>query len=245
MSSRAPAQSLNKRGRRGPQGEPGEPGTGGTPGTPGSPGAPGQGVPTGGTAGQFLKKTSSVDYATTWYTLAASDIPTIAQSQVTGLTTALAALAPKASPTFTGTASFAALGTSGNLTVGGTMGSVGGLISGASGTGFLSQYTSGGAGQIYATSGDTLNWTPITLTGSSFAFAIGTTVAGGAVTRLLLSGNGASVTGSMKPAGYASGSYPSASGHGAGAVIFSTTLTQPLYSDGTNWKRFDTNAVVT
>ena len=37
-------------------------------------GAPGQGVPSGGTTGQFLKKTSNSDYATSWYSLAGTDI---------------------------------------------------------------------------------------------------------------------------------------------------------------------------
>lgn len=37
-------------------------------------GAPGQGVPSGGTTGQYLKKTSNSDYATSWYSLAGTDI---------------------------------------------------------------------------------------------------------------------------------------------------------------------------
>jgi hypothetical protein len=42
----------------------------GVPGPAGSPGAPGPGVPVGGTAGQYLQKTTTgVDYATDWVTL--------------------------------------------------------------------------------------------------------------------------------------------------------------------------------
>ena len=42
----------------------------GVPGPAGSPGAPGPGVPAGGTAGQYLQKTTTgVDYATDWVTL--------------------------------------------------------------------------------------------------------------------------------------------------------------------------------
>ena len=37
-------------------------------------GAPGQGVPSGGTTGQILKKTSNSDYATSWYSLGSGDI---------------------------------------------------------------------------------------------------------------------------------------------------------------------------
>ena len=40
----------------------------------GTPGAPGQGVPAGGAAGQFLRKTSAADYAAEWYSPAAGDI---------------------------------------------------------------------------------------------------------------------------------------------------------------------------
>ena len=52
-------------GATGPAGATGPTGPTGTPGTPG---APGQGVPTGGTAGQVLAKTTSADYATGWTT---------------------------------------------------------------------------------------------------------------------------------------------------------------------------------
>ena len=40
----------------------------------GTPGAPGQGVPAGGAAGQFLRKTSAADYDAEWYSPAAGDI---------------------------------------------------------------------------------------------------------------------------------------------------------------------------
>jgi hypothetical protein len=41
----------------------------GVPGPAGAAGAPGQGVPAGGTSGQFLQKTSGADYATDWVTV--------------------------------------------------------------------------------------------------------------------------------------------------------------------------------
>jgi len=54
----------------GPQGQQGPAGSQGPQGVPGEPGAPGVGVPAGGTAGQFLTKTTTgVDYATGWTTL--------------------------------------------------------------------------------------------------------------------------------------------------------------------------------
>lgn len=77
--------------------------TGGGVGATGATGTNGQGVPTGGTAGQFLKKNSSTNYDDSWILLTASDIPTIAESQVTNLSTDLAAKAPLASPALTGT----------------------------------------------------------------------------------------------------------------------------------------------
>jgi hypothetical protein len=56
----------------------------GVPGPAGAAGAPGQGVPAGGTSGQYLQKTSGADYATDWVTVN------------------LAAYAPLNSPLFTG-----------------------------------------------------------------------------------------------------------------------------------------------
>jgi hypothetical protein len=54
----------------GPQGPAGNPGSQGPQGPQGVPGVPGVGVPAGGTAGQFLTKTTTgVDYATGWTTL--------------------------------------------------------------------------------------------------------------------------------------------------------------------------------
>lgn len=49
-------------------------------GPAGTPGANGQGVPTGGTTGQALRKTSATDYATEWDTLTASDVGAAATS---------------------------------------------------------------------------------------------------------------------------------------------------------------------
>jgi hypothetical protein len=60
----------------GPTGSQGPAGSQGPQGVPGVPGAPGQGVPVGGTAGQFLQKTSGVDYATDWVTLNLSGLAT-------------------------------------------------------------------------------------------------------------------------------------------------------------------------
>lgn len=57
-------------------------------------------VPAGGATGTLLSKASATDFDTTW--LAQSAL-TIAQSQVTNLTSDLALKAPLASPTFTGT----------------------------------------------------------------------------------------------------------------------------------------------
>lgn len=87
----------------------------GVPGEPGAPGAPGVGVPAGGSTGQVLAKTSAVDFATAWQTLASSpDATTLIKGLVQlagdlGGTAAaptvpgLAGKAPLASPTFTGT----------------------------------------------------------------------------------------------------------------------------------------------
>jgi hypothetical protein len=51
----------------------GVPGPQGPAGSQGPQGEPGEGVPAGGTAGQFLQKTSGDDYATDWVTLDVSD----------------------------------------------------------------------------------------------------------------------------------------------------------------------------
>ena len=53
----------------GPQGPTGATGATGATGPAGSPGAPGQGVPVGGTAGQFLSKIDSTNYNTDWTTV--------------------------------------------------------------------------------------------------------------------------------------------------------------------------------
>lgn len=82
-------------------------------GLTGAQGDPGEGVPTGGTAGQFLRKASGTDFDTAF--------AAVAQSEVTNLVTDLAAKAPTASPTFTGTVTipddpYDATGWNGNLT---------------------------------------------------------------------------------------------------------------------------------
>jgi hypothetical protein len=72
-----------------------------------------------GTAGTYTKVTTdSKGRVTSGTTLLASDIPNIAESQVTNLTSDLALKAPLASPTFTGTVNAADMNVSGTLTVG-------------------------------------------------------------------------------------------------------------------------------
>jgi hypothetical protein len=61
----------------GPAGADGADGADGAPGATGAAGTNGtngQGVPTGGTTGQYLRKTSSTDYATAWDTLTLTDL---------------------------------------------------------------------------------------------------------------------------------------------------------------------------
>ena len=60
----------------------------GVPGPAGSPGAPGVGVPAGGTAGQYLQKTTTgVDYATDWVTLNLSGYALLSGAEFTGRVT--------------------------------------------------------------------------------------------------------------------------------------------------------------
>lgn len=55
-------------GPTGPQGSTGPPGLQGVPGQPGIPGPAGEGIPPGGTMGQFLLKESNADFDTAWVT---------------------------------------------------------------------------------------------------------------------------------------------------------------------------------
>jgi hypothetical protein len=71
-------------------------------------GDPGEGVPTGGTAGQFLRKASGTDFDTAF--------AAVAQSEVTSLVTDLAAKAPLASPALTGTPTAPTAATTTNTT---------------------------------------------------------------------------------------------------------------------------------
>lgn len=83
-----------------------------------------------GTAGTYTKVTTdSKGRVTAGATLSASDIPNIAESQVTNLTTDLAAKAPSASPVFTGTVT-TPLTTAGfvKTSAGGVLSSVSGLV---------------------------------------------------------------------------------------------------------------------
>jgi hypothetical protein len=61
--------SVGVPGPQGPAGSPGAAGPQGPQGVPGVPGAPGQGVPAGGTAGQFLTKIDGTNYNTDWTTV--------------------------------------------------------------------------------------------------------------------------------------------------------------------------------
>lgn len=64
-----PKGDTGAKGAKGDKGDPGEPGADGAPGAPGEPGADGadgEGLPTGGTTGQYLTKTSETDYDTQW-----------------------------------------------------------------------------------------------------------------------------------------------------------------------------------
>lgn len=72
-------------GIQGIQGPQGDQGPQGVPGADGQDGAPGVGVPVGGAAGQYLRKTSATDFDTAWSALLDADIPaTIARdSEVT------------------------------------------------------------------------------------------------------------------------------------------------------------------
>jgi len=77
----------------------------GTPGATGPAGPAGAGVPAGGSSGQYLQKTSGLDYATDWVTLPANYITSVtAPLAVTSgnLSVNLSAYAPLASPAFTG-----------------------------------------------------------------------------------------------------------------------------------------------
>src|SRR5687768_312230 len=66
-----PEGQPGERGEIGPAGPKGDTGDPGQPGTNGTNGTNGVGVPTGGTTGQVLAKTSSADFATGWTTPAA------------------------------------------------------------------------------------------------------------------------------------------------------------------------------
>jgi hypothetical protein len=68
--------SVGVPGPQGPTGSTGATGATGATGPAGPAGSPGQGVPVGGTSGQFLQKTSGVDYATDWVTLNLSGLAT-------------------------------------------------------------------------------------------------------------------------------------------------------------------------
>lgn len=86
----------------------------GVPGATGAQGPAGQGVPTGGTAGQFLTKIDGTNYNTDWTTVnfsqylttsaaAATYQPLSGMSSYLTTSTASTTYAPLASPTFTGT----------------------------------------------------------------------------------------------------------------------------------------------
>jgi hypothetical protein len=69
--------NVNSVGRQGPKGDTGDTGATGATGPQGPAGANGQGVPTGGTDGQVLTKSSSTDYDTAWETPAADAVSSV------------------------------------------------------------------------------------------------------------------------------------------------------------------------
>mgnify|MGYP002522129925 CR=1 FL=1 len=75
VGEEGPQGPQGETGPQGPQGETGATGATGATGPQGPQGPAGEGVPTGGSAGQFLIKDSATDYDTSWTTLDASDIP--------------------------------------------------------------------------------------------------------------------------------------------------------------------------
>lgn len=67
------------------------------------------------------------------------------------------------------------------------------------------------------------------------------------VSRCLANANGIDVGGSVKPASYTVATVPSASTHGAGAVIYVSNESGgavSAFSDGTNWRRVTDRAIV-
>lgn len=78
-----------QQGETGPAGADGQAGQDGAPGKDGQDGAPGVGVPTGGSQGQVLAKTSGTDFATAWVTPYAGTVT----ETVTGSTPSIAAQA--------------------------------------------------------------------------------------------------------------------------------------------------------
>lgn len=66
-------------------------------------------------------------------------------------------------------------------------------------------------------------------------------------TRLTVDAQGATAAGSFKPASYTVATLPSASTHGAGAIIYVSNETGgavPAFSDGSVWRRCTDRAVV-
>lgn len=106
-------------GNPGPKGDTGGTGPTGLAGPTGPSGPAGPGVPLGGTNGQILAKNSSTDLDTVWVNPLVTSVVgrigdvVLSESDITGLTSDLAAKAPIASPALTGTptAPTAALGT--------------------------------------------------------------------------------------------------------------------------------------
>ena len=94
-------------GVKGDKGDTGDTGATGAQGATGATGANGQGVPAGGTAGQLLSKIDGTNYNTQWTT-------SIAQSQVTGLTTSLSGKADNVNSQINGTYGNVSLNVNGN-----------------------------------------------------------------------------------------------------------------------------------
>jgi hypothetical protein len=69
----------------------------------------------------------------------------------------------------------------------------------------------------------------------------------GLADRITISANGVAVAGSVRSSSYTVGTLPSASGHGAGAIIYVSNEAggaTTAFSDGTNWRRHSDRAVV-
>lgn len=160
----------------GPQGPTGSTGATGATGPAGPTGSPGQGVPVGGTSGQYLQKTSGADYATDWVTvnLAAYAVKANNLSDLTNFTTARSNLG--LGTMATATAADYSTTSAANLlyaTIAAgqpTSGTVGQVLTKNSGTNYDSSWQTLIPGDRYLTSSTTSN----TVSNGNKTFTIGT-----------------------------------------------------------------------